>query len=162
MSLPTAIARFLREFEAFDSRFVNAALGSLATDAALPEQAQRRLDLRARLILIKRLAMLRAADNPSLALLDRVIERTAGLQQKYDELMRNRFAHPCGQAGVFQEPLRVWLPTVIEIYDSIAELENLRRMMAAVVDRCRLQQRDPSSSDPGVFNETRGLVTGLA
>jgi hypothetical protein len=144
MPLPTAIAQFLREFEAFDGRCVNAALASLTPDAALLEQAQLRLELHARLTLIKRLAMV-CADNASLALLDRVIERSAGLRQKYEELTRNGFGHARDTGKVSssppkserREPPRVWLPTMIEIYDSIGETGNLQRMLQAVVDRYR-------------------------
>jgi hypothetical protein len=60
MSLPSVTTQFLREFENFDGRCVNAALASLAADAALLEPAQRHLGLPARLTLIRRLAMVRA------------------------------------------------------------------------------------------------------
>jgi hypothetical protein len=140
--LATLIAQFRREFEAFDERCVNAALASLTADAALLDQAQRRLTLHARLTLIKRLVMA-WADKASLELLDRLIERTIRLQQKYDEL--TRFISASTQDGSNVSPSldnnqppetrRVWLPTMIEIYDSIEETRNLQRTLQAFVER---------------------------
>jgi hypothetical protein len=140
--LATLIAHFRREFETFDERCVNAALGSLTADAALLDQAQRRLGLHARLTLIKRLAMIRA-DEASLELLDRLIERSIGLLQKYNELTRYSFASTQDRSKVSPslakierpETRRVWLPTMIEIYDSIEEARNLQRTLQAFVEQ---------------------------
>jgi hypothetical protein len=139
--LATLIAQFRREFETFDERCVNAALASLTADAALLDQAQLRLTLHARLTLVKRLVMARA-DKASLELLDRLIERTIGLQQKYDELTRYSSASTQDRSTASPslakierpETRRVWLPTMIEIYDSIEETRNLERTLQAFVE----------------------------
>jgi len=100
--------------------------------------------------------MLRA-DKESLALLDCVIERGAGLQQKYEELTRSGFAQAedrgktssSGRDSERQAPLRVWLPTEIEICGAIEETRNLERMLQVFVDRYRTGAAATVSPIPG-------------
>jgi len=144
MSLEAAITQFLQEFVIFEGRSVNTVLASLAADATLLEPAQRRLGLDARLTLIKRLAMARA-DKASLMLLDRVIEKSTGLQQKFHALTRHGFANPRDTSNVAQptpkierqRAHRVWMPTLIEINDSIEEAGNLQRLLGTFVGHYR-------------------------
>jgi hypothetical protein len=137
--LATLIALFRREFESFGERGVNAALSSLSADAVLLGRVQRQFGLHARLTLIKRLAMARA-DKSSLVLLDRLISRSRGLQQKYDELTRYSADSTADRSKVspFQtmerrKTDRVWLPTMIEIYDCIEEARDLQRTLQAII-----------------------------
>jgi hypothetical protein len=156
MSLSTAIAQFLQEFTVFESQYVGMALRSLTADGPLLDQAQRRLDLYARLTLVKRMAMARDVDMASLASLDRVIKRSLGLQEKYDELTRNSVAAARdARAAATSSPKSaqplggkqlVWLPTVKEVVDCRDETADLQRVLQNLAQR--FQSRSASTISP--------------
>jgi hypothetical protein len=133
MTLSNAIAQFLQEFSRLETCFVGLALSSLTDDQRLLQQAQSRLQLSARLTLLKRMAMVRDAHSSSIALLEGVIEKTSRLQDKHQELTRFSTEVMDGTLGEQHDaPKRPWIPTPAEIDQCNLETLALQRMLESV------------------------------
>ena len=131
MTLPDAIEHFLQEFAFVENRFVPTALGALTNDQTFIDRAQRRLDLPARLTLLKRMAMVRDANSSSIALIEGVIEKTLRLQEKREQLARS--------SEVVARDGGYWFPTASELH-SVRNGNPCRPAHLEV--RCRQVSRD--------------------
>ena len=143
MSLGDAIYQFFQEFNRFETQSVGMAFRSLSSDQALIDRAQSHLPLNARLTLLRRLAMARDPNAGAVSQLDAVIKASEHLVKKKDELSRNAVAEYVGasrkalahnelQAGKVPAPLRVWVPTSMEIEDCNVEMNKLQLTLHAV------------------------------
>jgi hypothetical protein len=92
MQLKASIGAFFVEFSKFEVLFVGMALRSLSKDAVFVEQAEKLLDLEARLKLLERMAFARAASPSLIAELDALLIRARRLCAERDEVARNSAA----------------------------------------------------------------------
>ncbi len=129
-TLPDAIEHFLQEFAFVENRFVPTAMGALTSDQTFIDRAQRRLELTARLTLLKRMAMVRDADSTSIALIECVIEKTSRLQEKRERLSRAPF--DADTPGGMQ-----WVPTHSEVHECEMETLAVQRTLKCVADKFR-------------------------
>ena len=143
MSVLTAVEKFLGDFEEFERHSVNWALRSLTADT-IAREGLPQLGLRCRLTLLRRLAMGRAVDKATLGLLDRVIAKSAQLQEKYAALVRIAGAHARNEGSISsgeyssEWPIvqRLRLPTDEEINDYDNETSELKRLLETFVQQC--------------------------
>lgn len=129
-TLPDAIEQFLQEFACVENRFVPTAMSALTDDQTFIDRAQSRLELPARLTLLKRMAMVRDADSSSIALIECVIEKTSRLQEKRESLARSSFE------GDIRGGWR-WVPTQSEVRDCALETLAVQRTLTCVADKFR-------------------------
>lgn len=150
MESQAKIELFLAEFSAFETHSVGLALRSLSNDASLVADAERLLNLEARLKLLKRMAFVRNLDPSSCAQIDRINVRATRLSEKRDELTvksrlvkelrgkisdtpRGGDAPPTGR----ERSKMAWVPTVAEIDECREEatyLKSTLRQLAEGID----------------------------
>lgn len=88
MQLKTTIGSFFAEFSKFEIHAVGMALRALSKDAVFVEQAEKLLDLEARLKLLERMAFVRAVSPHLIAELDALLVRARKLGAERDDVAR--------------------------------------------------------------------------
>jgi hypothetical protein len=104
MQLKASIGAFFVEFSKFEVLFVGMALRSLSQDAVFVEQAEKLLDLEARLKLLERMAFARAISPSLIAELDALLIRARRLCAERDEVARNSAAGGVDHARPYPVP----------------------------------------------------------
>ena len=144
MSLSVAVSQFLYEFEILNTRYVRLAVQSLIGDLSLVEQAQTKLELHARLTLVKRIAMGRPATRSAVQEIERIIEGTSQLSAKHEELTQNlrtvaqgKVGDPPGLPNSLPTDQRLWVPTEDEISDCNAQTVKLQQSLQALTETFR-------------------------
>jgi hypothetical protein len=89
VQLKASIGAYFVEFSKFEVLSVGMALRSLSKDAVFVEQAEKLLDLEARLKLLERMAFARAVGPSLIAELDALLIRARRLCAERDEVARN-------------------------------------------------------------------------
>jgi hypothetical protein len=87
--LKTTIGAFFVEFSKFETLYVGMALRALSKDAEFVEQAEKLLDLEARLKLLERMAFVRDVSSGLIAELDVLLVRARKLCAERDEVARS-------------------------------------------------------------------------
>jgi hypothetical protein len=89
VELKAGIGAFFVEFSKFEVLSIGMALRSLSKDAVFVEQAEKLLDLEARLKLLERMAFAKAVGSSLIAELDALLIRARRLCAERDEVARN-------------------------------------------------------------------------
>lgn len=120
MPLDAAIGSFFVEFSKFDMTVLSGALRSISKDDALVERADERMNLDARLTLLRRMAFARALPSPVMKDLEAVLSRARRLRKHRDAVAANLTAST------------VRIPQEVRLEEYTAEAVALQRDLKAV------------------------------
>lgn len=104
MQLKTTIGAFFVEFSKFEILFVGMALRALSKDAVFVEQAEKLLDLEARLKLLERMAFVRDVSPSLIAELDVLLVRARKLCAERDEVAGSSATSSEDRVKLFSQP----------------------------------------------------------
>lgn len=154
MSLKAALGTFFNEFDKFETVGVRAALHSLSGNAEFADQSTSLLDLDARLLLAKRIAVARGAADDVTAQLDHVVSRARKLCDVRKQIERiptdlraggieASLAHRHGRPGDYRHPVRDgrtrthvrWIPDSAQLVQRAEEAAELRELLQAITDK---------------------------
>lgn len=128
MQNKATIGSFFVEFSKFEIHSVGMALRSLSKDQVFVEQAEKLLDLEARLKLLERMAFVRAVSPSLVAELDGLLIRARKLCAERDEVARNSTTAGADHAKPYATPVPAGpkpLKTRVADYARLAQMSEL-------------------------------------